>query len=85
MGDTEGILIKSTRTIPPQTVHRPHAQLHPEDMEVHEINSQNNLPFFRIFSKKNEIMVVLDTGYFLMMIQNLTKGATLGSLYHSLL
>lgn len=40
---------------------------------VHETDPQNDLTFLQIHSKKNEIIVASDKGYFLTVIQNLTE------------
>ncbi|CAK7303581.1 Dynein light chain roadblock-type 1 [Vulpes lagopus] len=75
MVNTEGIPIKSTMDHPTTTQYANlrHSFILNARSTVHEIDPQNDLTFLRIHSKENEIMVVPDKAYFLIVIQNPTE------------
>ncbi|ELV10018.1 Dynein light chain roadblock-type 1 [Tupaia chinensis] len=85
--NTEGIPIKSTMDNPTTTQYTNlmHNFILKAQSTMHEINPPNILNFLRIHSKKNEIMVAPDKDYYLIVIQNPTEQATLGSLCHFLI
>ncbi|XP_054433273.1 dynein light chain roadblock-type 1-like [Pteronotus mesoamericanus] len=73
--NTEGIPVKSTMDNPTTTRYTSlmHNCVLKARSTVREIDPQNDLPFLRICSKKNEIMVAPDKDYFLIVIQNPTE------------
>uniref|UniRef100_A0A1A7Y967 Dynein light chain roadblock n=1 Tax=Iconisemion striatum TaxID=60296 RepID=A0A1A7Y967_9TELE len=70
--NSEGIPIKTT--LDNSTTIQYTALIHQLVMNarstVRDIDSQNDLTFLRVRSKKNEIMIALDKDYFMIVIQN---------------
>ncbi|XP_059541984.1 dynein light chain roadblock-type 1-like [Myotis daubentonii] len=77
--NTVGIPIKSTIGNPTTTQYANlmHNFILKAQIITREVDPQNDLTFLQIRSKKNEIMVTPDKDYFLIVIQNPTKYATL--------